>query len=346
MSISDELHRLAELLKQGLLSQAEYEVAKQRLLGSSQASDHASDPAAIDESVAEPAEKGGPTNSPFSRKVVEVVEGGDDRLYLSIGSAAMFISLFLPWISVFVADLNAFDLFRLGFEANRGLGLLRSIFGDRVPSTAGITFVALIMLLATAANVLAPLRASNVMRYRQALTGSGIVLAVWFIGIAEAVEGLTSFGVSLFLIAAASNALLSGIQLRRAGLLNIRLDLRLLAGGLAFLLVASIFNRLLSVGGPLLSLLAWSLVGGVAFLLIRRREGSPSSAGSTKVALLLDSAFLLAVLNALSTLGSIAGSGPSFISVVIGIGRLGVLALGITVVYRRHRMRTQPTGQG
>lgn len=318
MSISDELQKLAEMLQQGLLTEAEYETAKQRLLGAAP-----------------------PDPSPSSESDVAVNEG---RLFLGVGSAAMLVSLFLPWISLFVVELNAFDLVRLVFEANRGLGALRAVFGDSVPSIPGITAVTLVMVVAVLANLLAPLRASAPSRYRQALAGAGTVLVVWFLVIAGFVENLTSIGVVVFLVAAASNALVAGSQLGRAGLLKFRFRPQLILGLLAVLLALSIFQRLIAGLGDALSLVIWLLIGGVTYWSIRRREGRATGSGGSGVSLLLDGLVVIAALAFLGVLDSALQSAPDLVLAVLSLVRVVALIGGIYILVQRHRHRNRSIG--
>ena len=197
MSLSEELERLAKLNQTGVLNDAEFALAKERLLESA-ASAHAA--------------------APSSWRWV------DGRPLLTVGSIVMLLSLFLPWVDVLLFQLNAFDLVRLVFGASHSVSELGSTFGfdtGGVTNAAGGAFVFFLLIATT---VSAPLWRHATIRNRQTLVGTVLFVVAYFISwVQYSIGNFLSYGATLFLAATLFNAFVAGALLKMGSLPNARL---------------------------------------------------------------------------------------------------------------------------
>lgn len=112
MSVSEEIERLADLHRRGLLSDSEFVAAKDRLLSPTRTE-----------------------NRPVGKARIDLSDG---RVLLAAGSFVIAASLFLPWIDLVLFRISGFDLIRLAFGVDRALRNLSGLFEVEAGTGSGI----------------------------------------------------------------------------------------------------------------------------------------------------------------------------------------------------------------
>lgn len=195
MSVSEEIQRLADLHRRGLLSDSEFAAAKERLLAPTRTEDRPAGKARIDLS--------------------------DGRVLLAAGSFIIAASLFLPWVDLVLFRISGFDLIRLAFGVDRALRNLAGLFDVDAGAGSGIRVAVTVFSVLILGAISAVLWRNPRVRSRQAFVSAMLLTSLGVFATLRAGSGpFEFFGVGawvfisgLVTVQAVSAALLVGASL-------------------------------------------------------------------------------------------------------------------------------------
>jgi len=238
VEIADEIERLSELRRRGIIDEAEFVAAKARLLSPG-------------------------TNVATSRFAqLAQMDLADGRILMGAGSATMILALLLPWLDLILLRLSGLDLFRLAFGLDRSLRNLTELFGGEPAGPSGIRVAVSLLAILVLANIAAPLWRSPRARNRQALIGAMLLIGLTvFTALRAGGSPFEFFGVGawLFLLALVFNQTVAATALVRGDVRIAPVPVSALPGRI----VDSRHGRLVIalIAGPVLAvaLLEWFL---------------------------------------------------------------------------------------
>jgi len=200
MSLADELVRLAELHRDGGLSDAEYAAAKARLLEPVRAVSEAS------------ASSGG---------VARRVDVADGRLVLAAGSTLIIASLFLPWLDFVLIRVSGFDVIRLAFGIDRAARSLGDLFAQTSGGSSGLRIAAAVLAVLVLTTTTGWLWRSPRIRARQTFVGATLLLGLAVYAMLRAGEGpleVLGVGAWTFLLATLTLQVVAAVLMVRGSL--------------------------------------------------------------------------------------------------------------------------------
>ncbi len=360
MTLPEDLERLVALRQQGALSEREFEAAKQRLLGIDRlgrADDEAPSPE-TDRPSRPVSTRREPDQAP-SGTVRTNSQGSsginlqDGRVLLGAGSAVLFGSLFMPWVTALFLELNAIDVVRLILDANREIGALSSVLGLEAPDLSGVVGLVVMLTAATALSVTAPLWKSQDIRLRVAVLSNALLLAMTIYGVlAYSVHEFVDSGAVVFALATLySCAVAIALYMRRraSGTVaqqvsqNSSWDIesqdvpqnwtREIIAALAFIAFAVSANAAPSlIVSEMLGISGWAALVYLANLLWMRRFPNSSA---TRRPLFVD---LIMLFLGLSMLLALANASFEGLDTLLGMFWISLIG-GVYIVYRRDRLR-------